>query len=256
MGFTLRRTNDNDLTELVQVHSAAFKTDQFLNFMLHGKPEGTRESLMEQSIKAWLDDPKSSMITAVREDGVIVGWACWLRKEKENPERASSVDMADTNAKEAPTSVKGAGNGAPTAESNAADRSITKSVPSQTSQHDAQDTPTRVVGRQMRSDSIKWEAHFMKEARYLILQALAVNPDDQRQGVGSQLVKWGVQRADEERFSCWCHASPAGNQLYVKSGFQELGSDEYDLEEFGKYIFRYMVYRGTMRLKSKDKIPE
>ncbi|KAJ5527165.1 acetyltransferase [Penicillium frequentans] len=242
MGFTLRRTTDNDLPELVQVHSAAFKTDQFLNFMLDGKPEGTRESLMERSIKAWLDDPTSSMVTAVKDDGVIVGWACWLRKEKEKPERATSINMADTNAKEAPTSMKGAENSAPTAGSDAANRSITKSVPSQALQHDAPDTPTRVVGRQMRSDSMKWEAHFMKGARYLILQALAVNPDDQRQGVGSQLVKWGVERADEERIACWCHASPAGNQLYLKSGFQELGSDEYDLGEVGKYVFRYMVY--------------
>ncbi|KAJ5803023.1 acetyltransferase [Penicillium pulvis] len=236
MGFTLRRTNGNDLTELLQIHSAAFKTDQFLNFMLHGKPEGTRESLMERSIKAWLDDPTSSMVTAVRDDGVIVGWACWLRKENEKPESATSINMADTNAKEAPTSMKGAENSAPYA------RSITKSVPSPASQDDAPDTPTRVVGRQMRSDSMKWEAHFMQGARYLILQALAVSPNDQCQGIGSQLVKWGVERADEERIACWCHASPAGNQLYLKSGFQELGSDKYDLGEFGKYVFRYMVY--------------
>ncbi|KAJ6005813.1 acetyltransferase [Penicillium sp. IBT 35674x] len=242
MNFTLRRTNDNDLTELVQVHSAAFKTDQFLNFMLHGKPEGTCESLMERSIKGWLDDPTSSMVTAVRDDGVIVGWACWLRKETEQSERATLVNIADTNVKEAPTSMKSAEKSAPTAGSDAADRSITESVPSQASQHDAPDTPTRVVGRQMRSDSMKWEAHFMKEARYLILQALVVSPNYQRQGVGSRLVKWGVKRADEERIPCWCHASPAGNQLYLMSGFQELGRDEYDLGEFGNYVFRYMVY--------------
>lgn len=49
------QTKDNGITALGQVHLAAFKTDKSLIFMLNGKSESTHESLMERSIKAWLD---------------------------------------------------------------------------------------------------------------------------------------------------------------------------------------------------------
>lgn len=73
----------SDVPELVRVHSAAFKTDQFSNFMLNGKPPGTHESLMERAIQSWISDPTSRIFKAVNEDGIIVGWACWLTKEKQ-----------------------------------------------------------------------------------------------------------------------------------------------------------------------------
>lgn len=92
--------------------------------------------------------------------------------------------MADTNVREASLSMKSAEKSAPAAGSDAADRLITKPIPSKASQHDAPDTLTK------------------------------------------------------ERISCWCHASPAGNQLYLKNESQALGSDDYDLGEFGiQYMY-------------------
>ncbi|KAJ5946904.1 acetyltransferase [Penicillium verhagenii] len=231
MGFTLRPINDKDITEL---------TDRFSNFMLDGKAEGTHERLMEGSIESWLSDPTSSMVAAVKDVGAIVGWACWLRKIKEEAEGVKQPIPAKMTSialdRENQSSTK-ANESAPVT----ADRLVAKSMPSQQT---IPDTPTRVIGRQMREDLMRWESSSMQEAQYLVLQALVTSPDYQHQGVGSQLVKWGTELATVERLSCWCHASPAGNELYLKSGFQEVGRNEYELGEFGKYIFRYMVCRA------------
>ncbi|EPS35767.1 hypothetical protein H072_10739 [Dactylellina haptotyla CBS 200.50] len=206
MAFPIQQVVESDIPELVKIHSDAFKTDQFSNFMLSGKPPGTHESLMERSLNAWFSDPTVWMVKAVDEDGSIVGWACWLTK---------IVDVDNTE-RQQPSKPAASQEGAPA------------------------DTPARVVGRQMRNDSVKWERDSMTENKYLVLQALATSPEYQGRGVASQLVKWGVDRADDGNLTCWCHASPAGNQLYRKAGFQELGNSEYDLGEFGKYTFRYM----------------
>ncbi|KAJ6258308.1 hypothetical protein Dda_6348 [Drechslerella dactyloides] len=58
---------------------------------------------------------------------------------------------------------------------------------------------------------------------YLHLNILAVDPAYQRQGVGSQLVSWGVSMARRNRIPCALEASRAGKKVYLKSGFKELG---------------------------------
>ncbi|KAK6535730.1 hypothetical protein TWF694_002179 [Orbilia ellipsospora] len=229
MGFSLQQVEDGDVAELVRVHSRAFKTDQFSNFMLSGKPPGTHESLMERSIRAWLSDPTVWMVKAVNDDdGAVVGWVCWLTK---------TMDKATTQAR-----PETKGKSPPNVETQPDNTTESRPPPSQEVTPDA---PTRVVSRQMRQDTMRWEEDSMTENTYLVLQGLATSPEYQCQGIGSQLVKWGVDRADTSELACWCHASPAGNQLYLKAGFQELGSSEYDLGDFGKYTFRYMVRRAA-----------
>lgn len=38
---------------------------------------------------------------------------------------------------------------------------------------------------------------------YMVLQALATDPEYQRRGIGSQLVRWGLEQADGEKLPCW-----------------------------------------------------
>ncbi|KAJ6102500.1 hypothetical protein N7486_004927 [Penicillium sp. IBT 16267x] len=63
----------------------------------------------------------SSMVTAVNEDGAIVGRAGWLKKKKKL-EGATWAETAGTNAKEAPSSLKSADKSAPAAGPDATDR--------------------------------------------------------------------------------------------------------------------------------------
>lgn len=49
-----------------------------------------------------------------------------------------------------------------------------------------------------------------------------VDPNHQRKGVGSLLVNWGVQKADELGIECFVEATDPGSMLYQKFGFTNL----------------------------------
>ena len=70
--------------DFVRVHTAAFKTDQFSNFKLHGCEENAHQRMMQTSIESWLSDSTSKLAKAVAGDGTIVGWVWWLNKDKDN----------------------------------------------------------------------------------------------------------------------------------------------------------------------------
>lgn len=50
---------------------------------------------------------------------------------------------------------------------------------------------------------------------------MAVQPEHQRAGIGSLLMKWGVERADSLGLEMFIEATPQGRNLYLKSGFRD-----------------------------------
>jgi predicted N-acetyltransferase YhbS len=52
---------------------------------------------------------------------------------------------------------------------------------------------------------------------------MAVNPDHQRQGVGSMLMQSVCDKADENNLDAFVMSSPAGIRLYSKFGFKATG---------------------------------
>ncbi|KAJ5106956.1 acetyltransferase [Penicillium angulare] len=202
-----------DTPELAKIHATAMETDQFWKLMLQGKPPGTHEHIMIRNILSWIEDPTARILKAVNEDGDITAWACWLTKEKQpSPEEPAPKPTSPTN--------------------------------------DKPEISPRAIGQRLQKDSAKWEADLIPDDKYIVLQALATDPQYQRLGIGSKLFEEGVAKADELNMTCWCQASPAGSQLYSKAGFETLGSDEYDLGEFGSYRFRYML--RPRQLGNKD----
>jgi GNAT superfamily N-acetyltransferase len=55
--------------------------------------------------------------------------------------------------------------------------------------------------------------------KHMILNAIAVHPAFQGQGVGSSLIKWGTDIVDRESIYCWVHASEAGASVFRGKGF-------------------------------------
>lgn len=55
---------------------------------------------------------------------------------------------------------------------------------------------------------------------------LATHPAYHGQGVGTQLLKWGLSRADQERIETFLCASPQGRRLYEKYGFSRVALEE------------------------------
>lgn len=58
------------------------------------------------------------------------------------------------------------------------------------------------------------------------LGTLAVDPTQQRRGIGRQLIEWGLQRARQEQVSAGLEASAKGIGLYESPGFRTVNTIE------------------------------
>ncbi|PKS07229.1 hypothetical protein jhhlp_005831 [Lomentospora prolificans] len=62
----------------------------------------------------------------------------------------------------------------------------------------------------------------MADRRFWFLHILGVHGDYQGRGASSSLLRWGVQRADEDQLPCYLDASPGAKPIYEKYGFREV----------------------------------
>jgi ribosomal protein S18 acetylase RimI-like enzyme len=218
-----------DLPNLLKVHTAAFRSDQFSNLMLLNRDESAHERLMTKSIEFFLSQPDTKLVQAIDPDGQMLGWSCWVIKDQKEEDRDSAKNMSSEPI-----------------------RADQKAAPEKKPQESQPTDPTRVLGGLMREDMVRRESQQMGNKKYVVLQALATNPKHQGQGIGTRLVQWGAEMADSEQLPCWAHASPASYSLYERAGFQELGRSDYNLAEWapggkegnrgwGTYTFRYMM---------------
>lgn len=73
----------------------------------------------------------------------------------------------------------------------------------------------------------------MKGKKYILTAILVTLPEYQRKGIGSKLLEWGLERADEKGYHCWIDSSPQGLGLYKKHGWEEIGFLDVDLAGWG-----------------------
>ena len=65
------------------------------------------------------------------------------------------------------------------------------------------------------------------------LKLLHTNPEHQRRGAASMLLKWGADEADRLGLESYLEASPDGKFLYEKRGFRELETIKMDFSKWG-----------------------
>ncbi|THY28296.1 hypothetical protein D6D01_03925 [Aureobasidium pullulans] len=61
---------------------------------------------------------------------------------------------------------------------------------------------------------------------YCQLHICFTDPDYQRRGIGSMMLQWGSDLADQLFLPSWVEASPAGNFLYRKFGYKDVEVNE------------------------------
>lgn len=80
---------------------------------------------------------------------------------------------------------------------------------------------------------MKMEETHRPEGLYYELCELRTSPRFQRRGLGSQLVNFGLEKADHDGLPCYLSGSPMGVPVYTKLGFEEVGRLQVDLKEYG-----------------------
>ncbi|KAF7866695.1 hypothetical protein EAF04_005537 [Stromatinia cepivora] len=84
----------------------------------------------------------------------------------------------------------------------------------------------------------------MFEGNEIYLNLICTHPDFRRRGYATQLLKWGIERAERDNAPLVLIASPMGEPTYLASGFEELGrvdivvEGDYEKQEIVKMLYR------------------
>ena len=74
-----------------------------------------------------------------------------------------------------------------------------------------------------------------------VLNILGTKPEYRRRGVASDMIKWGVDRADEEGLEAFVISAPMARPVYLKHGFELVLEGEDLGGEHGTFVPGYML---------------
>ena len=176
------------------------------------------KTVLREMLKAQLSDPRVAVIKAVDKDtGNVLGWqACiFIGKEDEKESKATNIAGFKKGKNETEDGV-------------------------------------RTLHSVLKEDFVRIQRDWMAGEQYIHFDTLVVDPTAQGRGVGTGLVRWVTDKADEQGIYCWLRSSRAAHSIYLKAGYKDVGSFKLDLSEFapggkeggwgwGMYDFRYML---------------
>lgn len=213
--------SEDDIPSLIRVHMAAFSHDNSARLMFKNNDE--YESMLLDMLEAQFSNPQFAVIKAISKGtGNILGWqACRFLGKDDHLESKGGITRVE--------GVKGE----------------TK---------DKKDDG-RTLRSVLKEDYVRVQKDWMANRKYIHFDTLVVDPAAQGHGVGTALVRWVTDKADEHGLYCWLQSSQAAHGIYLKAAFKDVGSFEVDLREFapggkegapggwgwGMYKFRYML---------------
>lgn len=197
---------------------AGFAYDNSARLMFKNNDE--YETMLRAMLKAQLSDPKIAVIKAISKDtGNILGWQAsrFLSKDDDFESKGAVARVEEVKDKT----------------------------------NDQKDE-VRTLRSVLRKDSIRVQKDWMANRKYVHFNTLVVDPAAQGHGVGTALVRWVTDKADEHGIYCWLQSSQVAHNIYLKAGFKDVGSFAVDLREFapggkeaewgwGTYRFKYML---------------
>lgn len=156
------------------------------------------ETMLLKMLKAQLSDPKFAVIKAISKDtGNVLGWqACgFLGKDEHLESKGAAAGVEDVK-------------------------------------DDTKNQNDRTLRSVMNENFKRAQKDWMANRKYIAFNTLVVDPSAQGQGIGTALIRWVTEKADEAGIYCWLQASPVAHSLYLKAGFKDVDSFEVDLREF------------------------
>jgi len=202
----------DDLQAWLEIHYEAFQSTFAFFWNQRPSPESYK-LLAERRVKA-LSEPGSYVMKAVDtdNDNRVVGVASWAIYEKER--------QADE---------------------------VKKSF--------AQPMPIPEINCQARDAFLvhinEARVKYMGTAPCVMLNSLVVHPEYQRRGIGTALMKFGVDEADRLGFRGYLEASAGGKGLYEKFGYRRVDDLVFDTKPWGgdKIDIHTVMFRDAKPLK-------
>lgn len=108
------------------------------------------------------------------------------------------------------------------------------------------------AGRLFGSLAAKRTQHMSAYPKYVHWSGLHVVPTHQRRGIGSALLKYGLDTLGAGALPVWLSTQIRGRNLYLKWGFGDVDSVDIDLTEFGGEWCGYGVHRSPCMLRMPD----
>ncbi|RAK95581.1 GNAT family N-acetyltransferase [Aspergillus ibericus CBS 121593] len=81
----------------------------------------------------------------------------------------------------------------------------------------------------------------MGERRFYFLNILGTKPAYRRRGVASEMIRWGVDRADAEGVEAFVISAPMARPVYAKHGFELVLEGENLGGDLGEFVPGYML---------------
>ncbi|KAG0346233.1 hypothetical protein BG004_002132 [Podila humilis] len=223
--FMLVPATEHDIDAIAEISGDSFLDDT--NTLLKAVWKG--DNFHRHGFKEYLHDlivhPKSNIIVA-REgldgSGKVLGSIIWMKRGY--PEDGSAPSTPDM-----PTTT-----------------TTTASFPCPPApvQPPSPDSPLTVTELEKTSDNAM--QHYVSllmptETVCRFICGLSVAPAHQGRGIGSALIKWGTDKADEEGVFCWVSSSMGAVPAYAKAGFKEVGKLQLTLDDYAQGRSRQVV---------------
>ena len=240
--FTLQHAVEADIPTLVSIGDEAFKADRHTQLKAaHPTTPYVHSASMPETFASWISSPREKLefIKAVdTQSGEILGFICWFKRFQ--PAASQPAEPKETSAEEDGSESREV---TEVAEQKATAEEVIDVAEEADGRLEVQPETVESQQRLAREEAYKEMtgmttdhlAEFQKKimangARCMIIVGISVHPDHQGRGVGSALVKYGTDIADEEGVFCWVHSSEAGVRNFVKSGFVEVDHLTIDLD--------------------------
>ena len=178
--ISLLPASEDDIPSLIRVHMASFAFDPSVLLMFKDNDEW--ETMLLKMLKAQLSDPKFAVIKAISKDtGNVLGWqACgFLGKDEHLESKGGAGGIEDVK-------------------------------------DDTKNEEGRTLRSVMNENSKRIQKDWMANKKYIAFNTLVVDPSAQGHGVGTALIRWVTEKADEAGIYCWRQSCHVDSRIYLK----------------------------------------
>lgn len=242
--FTITKASLRDAERFGEIGTRSFDLDTHSQMKIMAKRPGEFQEGSVVGARQYLESPRVIVFKAVDDrDGTIAGYANW---------RFYGIEM-DATAAEGGAPKQPEGRAAAQEGGGAAEAVIPGA--------DKVNALDEMTGKHLQDNL---DSKLYEGCKAIAICGLSVDPRYQGLGIGSRLMEWATDRADEHGAFMWVHSSEGGWPFYVRHGFEEtdrltIDLDEWavgpppkdgafgDREKWGEYTFRYGMRQPTTR---------